>query len=214
MAFLSTLESGQRRHFVAGAYLFRPGMSADFYLRVETGVARVQLLSDSGRELILYRLHPGQSCVLTTSCLFAQAPYPAEGLAETLLEVTLWPVRRFHQLFAESESFRTAVMENYAQRLAELLGRVSVLMFEGLDRRLARLLIARAERTMSLVITHAALARELSVQRESVSRQLKRLERYGLVRLGRNRIEVVDRARLAGIASCVTEITDDADQQR
>lgn len=205
------LEGGQRREFAAGAYLFHPGMAVDFYLRVENGIARVQLLSASGQELILYRLRPGQSCVLTTSCLLARETYPAEGVAETALEVSLWPARQFRVQFADSASFRNAVLENYAARLTDLLEVVAMLAFEGLDRRLAHALLDRTANERTIVATHAALAQELGVHRESVSRQLKRLEHYGLIRLGRNRIEVLERERLAGIARHVTGITDERD---
>ncbi len=175
-------------------------MPARFYVRVERGTARVQLLSESGRELLLYRLHPGQSCVLTTSCLLASDLYPAEGIAEDALDVSLLSAVRFRALFAESAAFRTLVLEHYAERLSDLLRVVSGVAFAGLDRRLAQMLLTRADEHGGVLATHAALARELGVHRESISRQLKRLEGYGLIRLGRARVDILDRARLAGIA--------------
>ena len=74
--------NARRVHLPAGAALFRPGDACRQFLLVGTGGVRVDLVGEAGQALLLYRVRPGQSCVLTTACLMAHEPYSAEGHAE------------------------------------------------------------------------------------------------------------------------------------
>ena len=182
--------------FHAGETIFRPGDSARGWIVVESGRIRVGLTADTGREVVLYRLGAGDSCLLTTSALLSQETMLAEAIAETDVAARLVPVAAFERLIAEDAAFRRAVLRNYAERVSELVVVIQDVLFHALPERLARRLIAEA-RDGAVEATHQALAADLGSAREVVSRALARLERDGLIRLERGHIVILDADRLA-----------------
>ena len=179
----------------AGQVVFHQGDPCRHYLLLVEGSVRVVARASSGREVLLYRLGPGSSCVLTTSCLLGQDRYPAEGVAETAVRALALPAAVFQQGLDESAAFRRFVFENYARRLVDVIAVVETLASGGLEGRLARWLAAAPG--PQVAVTHQRLAAELGTAREVVSRHLKALEREGLIAQGRGRIEILDRAALA-----------------
>ena len=126
-----------------GAVLFGPGSPANNLLLLVSGTVRVQQLSESGREIVLYRVHSGESCVLTTACLLAFENYSAEGIAETDLEAVLVPRDGFDELMSISREFRAFVFEAYSKRITDLFLVIEEIAFKRMDVRLAE----RADRT-------------------------------------------------------------------
>lgn len=183
----------------AGSHAFRSGEACGAYLWVTEGVVRVQIVSAAGRERVLYRVEPGESCVLTTSCIFGHEPYAAEGVCETAVAALALPVAAFRELMGQSAAFRDQVLGDYARRVGDLLLMLEATVSRNLAARLAALLVARA-RAGPLETTHQAIALELGTAREVVSRALKDFERRGLVALSRGRIALADRAGLARLA--------------
>lgn len=181
-----------------GGHAFAAGTDCSAYLVVVHGCVRVQLIAENGREIVLYRVRSGESCVLTTSCLMTRAPYGAEAIAEDDVLAAALPGETFRALLASSATFRDFVLASYADRVADLILTMEDAVFHRIDRRLARTLLARSAATVTG--THQDLAAELGSAREVVSRQLKSFEKQGLVALSRGRIEIVDRARLARLA--------------
>ena len=182
--------------FRAGEVIFRPGDAARGWIVVESGRVRVGLTADTGREVVLYRLAAGDSCLLTTSALLSQETMLAEAVAETDVSARLVPVAAFERLLADDAAFRRAVLGNYAERVGELVVVIQDVLFHALPERLARLIISRA-RDGALEATHQAIAAELGSAREVVTRALARFEREGLIRVERGRIVIVDADRLA-----------------
>lgn len=192
---------GQQVHLPAGAPVFRTGDAAQAYLMVLSGSVRIQLVAESGREIVLYRITRGESCVLTTSCLFRSEPYAAEAVTETAVEALALPASAFRDLLARSESFREAVLADYAQRILDILMLMDLSASQSVATRLARLVRERAGGDGKLAATHYDLAVELGTAREVVSRTLKDFERQGAVALGRGHLSILDRrilGRLAG----------------
>jgi len=187
---------GVRVLFHAGETIFRPGDSARGWIVVESGRVRVGLTADTGREVVLYRLGAGDSCLLTTSALLRQETMLAEAVAESDVSARLVPVAAFERLLAEDAAFRRAVLRNYAERVGELVVVIQDVMFHALPERLARHLIAHA-RDGAVEATHQAIAAELGSAREVVTRALNRFEREGIIRVARARIVIVDADRLA-----------------
>lgn len=186
----------------AGMVLFRPGDACALYLVLLRGVVRVQLVSATGHEIVLYRVEPGESCVLTTSCLLGNDAYAAEGVAETAIEGLGLTPSSFDRLIAESAEFRGFVFAGFGRRLADLMLLVNEVAFRRIDARLADWLLHRHEAGGAAIgSTHQAIAVELGTAREVVSRQLKEFERRGLVTLARGRIELRDPAGLRRIAA-------------
>jgi len=91
-AVVRHLEEGARRvQLPEGAQVFGPGMVPDSLVLLLSGRVRVQQVSESGREIVLYRVQPGESCVITTACLLADAPTPAEAITETPVDAIVLP---------------------------------------------------------------------------------------------------------------------------
>ena len=184
----------------AGTPVFAPGTPCSQYLLVAEGSVRVELLTESGREVVLYRVGPGQSCVLTTSCLLANETYPAVGLAETGVAAFAIPGPVFERTLGESARFRAFVFHRLGERLAEVLRRMEAIAFGDIDRRLAGCLLALADDSGCVHQTHQALAAELGTAREVVTRHLGAFADRGWIAAGRGRVQLLDRAALEAVA--------------
>lgn len=202
---IAGLEPAFRDRLVKGAYgvtmaagqrVFEPGQPCGAFLVVQRGAVKVSTVTESGRELMLYRVGPGETCVLTTAALLASADYDAEGVAEVETEALVMPRPLFEDLLAGSAAFRRFVFTSYGERLRDLIALVQEVSRRQVDRRLARLLLQRG-RDGVVSASHQEIAVELGTAREVVSRLLKQFEAEGLVRLDRRQILVVDRDRLS-----------------
>ncbi len=161
------------------------------------GAIRVVKLSAGGRELPLYRVRAGESCIITSSCLLGHADYNARGVSEGQTTLALLPRQLFDEMLAEP-AFRDFVFSLFSERVAELMQLVEEVAFRKLDQRLAALLLGKGRVVHA---THQQLADELGSVREMVSRLLKGFAEQGLVRLGREQVEVLDAAGLREVAS-------------
>jgi CRP/FNR family transcriptional regulator len=186
----------------AGTVLFHPGDACSLYLLLTRGTVRVQLVTGTGHEIVLYRVEPGESCVLTTSCLIAHEAYAAEGVAETNVTGLGLTPAQFERLLAESAEFRRMVFTDFGHRFADMMLLLNEVAFRRIDARLADWLLQTCEREGEVLRhTHQEVAVELGTAREVVSRQLKEFEREGLVSLARGRIGVLLPMALRQIAS-------------
>lgn len=178
----------------AGKTLFYPGAPCQNYVLVVAGTIRVHLISENGREVLLYEVLPGDSCILTTACLLGQKAYPAEGITEDEVQAFVIGRYDFQRALDRSTLFRSFVFENFSARLASVITRMEEVVFEAIERRLAKHLLAASDGR--LTITHQKLAAELGTAREVISRNLKRFERYGWITLSRGAIVIQDPAAL------------------
>jgi CRP/FNR family transcriptional regulator len=190
---------GVYRKAPAGAARFDEHSPCSGFPLVLSGSIRVLQRYPNGRELQLYRVKPGESCLLSGSCLLGNTDYAASGIAESDVELLILPPAAFQALIAEDESFRRHVFEVFGERLAALMQVVEAIAYQKLDQRLAALLVAKAT-DGDIHATHQSLADDLGSVREIVSRLLRSFEDRGWVELGRERITLVDRAALAGLA--------------
>lgn len=182
----------------SGATVFDEGQPCRGFPLLLGGSLRVIKTSANGRELQLYRVLPGESCILTSSCLLGHTRYRARGVCEEAISMVLLPAPVFHGLFNRHQGFRDYVFRLFTERLTDLMQLVSAVAFQKLDQRLAALLIARSS---PIHATHQVLADELGSAREMVSRLLKGFADQGWVRLGREQIEVLNPAALAQLAA-------------
>ena len=193
------LRAGRRATLPAGARVFGPGDPCQNYILVVSGTVRVQMLAENGREIVLFRIGPGETCILTTAGLLAGEAYAAEAITESAVEAVMLPARAFHGLLATSEPFRDFVFRAFGTRLGELMMLIQEIAFQRIDVRLARHLLDRAAGG-TVAATHQALAVELGTAREVVSRQLKEFERRGLVALDRGLVHLASASALRAIA--------------
>lgn len=194
------LAAAQELTVPAGTTVFHVGDACRHYLLVLDGSVRVQQVAHNGREIVLYRVQEGESCVLTTSCLLGHDRYVAEGVTETEVRAVAIPAGRFLEGIESSPGFRRFVFEGYGQRIADLMLLIEDIVFGRVDVRLAKRLLSLADAEGVVRLTHQALAAEIGSAREVVSRQLKEFERRELIALGRGAIELRDRAALGRLA--------------
>lgn len=199
-AYRTLLENARPVNVPAGAKAFQAGSGCENYLLVLSGTIRIQQLAESGREIVLYRVGAGETCVLTTACLLAREDYSAEAIAETLVEAIAVPKQIFDRLIARSPVFRDFVFATYARRITDLMLLIEEVAFGRIDARLARRLLELSNRDGTLAATHQSLAVELGTAREVISRQLKEFERRRWVRLERGGIEVLNPQALQSLA--------------
>lgn len=183
----------------AGTPVFAEHQPCQGFPLLLAGSIKVVKQSASGRELMLYRVAPGGSCIITSSCLLGRSDYNARGIAETPLRLLLVPAPAFAQLMLDHAPFRDFVFHLFAERIAELMQLVEEVAFTRLDQRLARLIVAQDRAVLN--VTHQQLADELGSVREIVSRLLKGFAEQGLVALGREQLTVTDRAGLLKVAA-------------
>ncbi len=184
----------------AGSVLFRPGEACERLALLCEGVVRVRMVSESGREITLYRVGPGEACVMTVACLLNDVRFQAEGVAETALAGVALGRRAFRALVEASPAFRETVFAIQTKRILDLIGLLEEVAFRSLEARLAERLIALAGEGGLVEATHQRLALDLGTAREVVSRRLKALEARGLVALERGRMRILDPRGLRTLA--------------
>lgn len=182
---------GRPLRLPAGAILFRPGDACPGYPRIRSGGIAVRLVHAGGREVLLYRVGPGEVCLQTFACLTQGRAYTAEAVVEAALEADLVPAHAFAAAMDDPD-FRAEVFGSVARRFGEMERLVERFAFEGLDARLALALLARGGGDGEVRDTHDALAAECGSAREAVSRKLKQFSARGLVETGRGRIRLLD----------------------
>lgn len=193
-------EKAQHIALDQGAVIFGPGSPAENLLLLISGTVRVQQLSEAGREIILYRVHAGESCVLTTACLLAFEDYSAEGIAETDIQAILIPRNDFDTLMSISKEFRAFVFEAYSKRITDLFLVIEEIAFKRMDIRVAQKLLELGDAQGLLHLTHQQLAIELGTAREVISRQLKEFERRGWLSLSRGTITLIQADQIKRLA--------------
>ena len=192
------LGEAQLLHAPAGGILFDAHQPCRGFPLVLEGSVRVVKAAPNGREILLYRVEPGQSCILSGGCLLGHSDYTATGVAETEVELLSIPPAPFNELMLQFEPFRRYVFGMYGERLSEVMELVEAVAFRQLDARLAQLLIRRGPVVEG---THQQLAGELGSVREIVSRLLRSFEQRGWVRLERERITVLDPKALSALVA-------------
>ena len=141
------LENIGFKRLKSGDIAYRQGQRCNDYVMCIEGRTRVFKTSECGREILLYQVGPGETCVLTTSCLMAGRGFPAESSAETDVLLAALPAPVFHRLLTASTPFRQFVLNNYGDLLSSLITLVDEVAFASLDLRLARRLARRGRRS-------------------------------------------------------------------
>jgi CRP/FNR family transcriptional regulator len=183
----------------ANTTVFYQGDGCKNYLLVLSGSVKVFTRTEHGREIVLYRVGEGESCILTTTCLMAEQSYPAEGIAESDVDAIVISAQDFNFGLAQSKYFRNLVFENYSKRLADVIALIAEVNFNRIDIRLAKFLM-KYQKNQVIEITHQELSIELGTAREVVSRHLKILEDNRWVKLSRGRINIIDQESIKKLA--------------
>ncbi|MBL8311861.1 MAG: Crp/Fnr family transcriptional regulator [Burkholderiales bacterium] len=180
-----------------GTVLFSAGQPCQGFPMLLSGEVQVSRQSGEGRSLELYRVTPGEICLVSSAGLFSHTPMSATGVATRPTRLALVPPGTFLRWLAVSD-FRESVLSMFAARMADLTALVDAVAFRRLDQRLAAALLGRGQ---DVAVTHQALADELGTVREIVTRLLHRFERDGWIALSREHIRIVHSAALRTLAA-------------
>jgi CRP/FNR family transcriptional regulator len=183
---------GHRLRCPDGHQLFGPGDQCENFLIPLAGAVRVEHMGASGRSVVLYRIEPGGSCVMTTSCLLSGTPYQAYGYAEGGVEAIGLSAAAFRALIDEQSEFRELALGVFSQRIIELVEVIDELLLHRVDLRLGAWLTEHSGRDGVVKATHQVIASEIGTVREVVSRILKEFERRGWIALTRGEVRLVD----------------------
>lgn len=165
------------------------------------GQVRVYKLGETGHEITLYRIDPGESCILTASCILSHDPFPAFAIAETDIEAVVIPSPIFRNWVDQFSFWRNYIFSVLSKRLSNVMAIVEEVAFKRMNVRIAHFLIQKtSSSTQKLNITHQQIAAELGTSREVVSRILKDFENRQYIHLGRNQIEIHNSAGLMAVA--------------
>jgi CRP/FNR family transcriptional regulator len=181
----------------AQTVLFDSNAPCQGFPLVLDGEIKVSRHSADGRSLELYRVVPGELCLVSSASLFRSTPLSAQGISTRPTRLLLITPAVFAQ-WIEAPLFRDAVLGLFAERMADLTGLIDAVAFQRLDQRLATCLLGRGQ---TLGVTHQQLANELGTVREIVSRLLRRFEREGWVELSRESIVIRDTRALRALAA-------------
>lgn len=195
----SALAALPARDLPRGTVLFRPGDLAEGFVIVLSGRIEVRLTAASGRELLLYAVEPGQSCVQTTLGLMGDEAYSGEALTVTPARVVLIPRALFLRLMDGDAGFRSFVMRAFGQRMNELTQMLERVAFGRVEVRLAQALLEMAAGDL-VETTQAELAARIGTAREVVSRRLEQFARNGWTRAERGHVRLTDPAALRALA--------------
>lgn len=185
----------------AGHVLFSEGEPCQGFPLVLEGEIKVARRSDDGRSLELYRVVPGELCLVSSASLFRAKPMSAFGISTRPSRLLLVSPPVFRQ-WLDTPAFRDEVLGLFSERMADLTSLVDAVAFHQLDQRLAAALLGHGS---DLLVTHQALADELGTVREIVTRLLRRFEREGWVALVRERIAILDGMALRALASALSK---------
>jgi len=183
----------QKRQFVRGTYLSSDRKGCLGLVGVTHGLVRAYITSESGREITLYRLHPGDLCLFTAKCAFNTLSFDIQLEALEDTEVFVVPSDVFAEITGRNVAAATYVNEIMTQRMDAVMWLMQQVLFNSFDQRLMDYLESecRSRNTNRLELTHDRIARDLGSAREVVSRMLKHFEEDGLIQLERGCITVL-----------------------
>jgi len=185
----------------AGTTIIEEGQNCAHLVMVTDGVARVYKLSPSGREVTLYRIHAGESCVLTASCIMNQDSFPAMAEVESTIRGLLISPKNVRDWFCQDPEWQKFIFGLLSHRLASIISVVEEVAFKRIDVRLAEQFVRSIEKGDERINkTHAELAADVGSSREVVSRILRDFSQRDLISSGRGFIEILDQEGIRSLA--------------
>ncbi len=174
-----------------GEFILLEGDECFHLTLIFSGVVRVYKMGETGREITLYRVFEGESCVLTAFCILSQGKFPAYAVVEEDVEVAIIPSILVREWVHRYEAWRKYICNLLSKRFSEVLVIIEEVVFRQMDIRIAEMLVGLAQNNGSnIIITHQDIALDLGTSREVVSRILKYFEGEGLVSLKRKEIVI------------------------
>ena len=186
-------DSGNLKHFKAGETI----VNMDSYIKhipvVVSGSIKVIRTEEDGREILLYYLTPGESCIVSILAGIKNETAKIKAIVEEDAELMLIPADKAKEWVRKYPDWTDFIFNLYQKRFEELLDVVNSVAFQKIDTRLLHLIKQKTQlyKTKEISVTHQQLAEELGITREATSRVLKQMEKEHLVILSRNKIELL-----------------------
>ncbi|MCG8047341.1 MAG: Crp/Fnr family transcriptional regulator [Candidatus Thiodiazotropha endolucinida] len=204
--FLQCADADFVRHFFASTKIIHlpadepicpQGMQCSHLALVIEGTARIYKIGENGREITLYRIGPGESCILTASCIMSQKPFPAFAVSEQPIQAVIISTSDVVRWSNSEQAWRDYLFRLISERLSDVISVVEEVAFRRVDRRLAGYLLQNTDNGSNrMQVTHQSIASDLGTSREVVSRILKDFEQQGLISITRGAITLEDRDHL------------------
>lgn len=181
----------------AGLCAFADGDDSSSIPLLIKGSIKVLKIAESGREILLYRVLPGETCIIMLSSALGNLPYLATAIVESEVEALMIPTELYKNWMQHIPAVQTFTYQSLAQRLGSVMALIEEVAFKRIDTRLIRFLLDHTSaQNPQLYLTHEELAIELGTAREVISRLLKNLEGDHLLLLSRGKIEITERENL------------------
>ena len=166
-------------------------------LFVKTGCLRVYIMSEEGKEVTLYRVLPGEVCILSASCVLSEITFDAYVDSEASSEVYVLNAFAFSKLIKENIYVENFSNKMKAIRFSDVMWTMQQILFFSFDKRLAIFLYEEFIKNGPIIrYSHMEIAKYLGGAREVVSRMLKYFENEGIVKVSRKEIEIIDKKKL------------------
>lgn len=193
------------RKFAKGESVHGYGSACMGTLLILGGKVRVYMVSEDGREITLFNLKKGDSCVLSASCVIRQVTFETNMVAEDDSEMLVVGAKAFDRAAEENVYVKCYMYQVATERFSEVMEAMQRILFLGMDGRLSTFLLSERAKTGKNVIrmTHAEIAVQISSAREVVARTLKRFEKDGVVSLKRGSVTIVDVGALEKLKNSV-----------
>lgn len=191
----------EERHFLKGQKPHQGSSDCAGLFLIKNGQLRVYILSESGKEVTLYRLFAWDICLFSASCIMKNISFDLHVEAEKDTDVFIVPTDLFESLAKVSLPVADYINQLMSARFSDVMWIMEQILFSSFDSRLAAFLLEQSviEQSNVLMITHDEIARNMGSAREVVTKMLNDLANKGLVQLARGKITLLDAERLQGL---------------
>lgn len=180
-----------------GQFIAMEGESCNYLPIIKQGIVRVYKLSPNGHEMTLYRIKPGESCILTISCLITNKNFPAVAFTETDSEIVLISSKSIKKWINDHQIWREFIFNYMSNIIFKVISLLESSTFNRTEARVIEFLIINSvENQSKIIVTHQDIAREIGTSREVVSRILKELETKKIIKLSRGSITILQKDAL------------------
>ena len=176
------------------------GCSGIFFVR--SGCLRIYMMSEEGKDITLYRLHSGDFCMLSASCVLQAITFDVLIDAEENSECYVIDGEAFSSVADKNPNIKIFSLETAVSRFSDVMWVMQQILFMSMDKRLAIFLLDESARLNSdtITLTHEQIARYMGSAREVVSRMLKYFSNEGIVEASRKGVKILDKNRLRNLA--------------
>ncbi|MBL0342637.1 MAG: Crp/Fnr family transcriptional regulator [Bacteroidetes bacterium] len=185
---------GKIVHLDAGETIIDTGQYIKFIPILLSGNIKIIRQDDDGGEILLYYVGSNETCAMSLTCCMAHQKSRIKAVTEEATSMITIPVAKMEEWMIKYPSWKNFVMQTYSARFDELLKTIDSIAFHKVDERLEKYLKDKAalNGNTTLIVSHQQIAEELNSSREVISRLLKQLEHNGGIKLGRNKIELLN----------------------